>query len=746
MKQKIGIITVHNNTNYGANLQAFASSAYLDKIGHDACIIDYTLPSHLKHTRLFPWLKCSWDGEPNKSISRKLKLGAALVLSAPHKYGRLKNFSSFRRKYIKMSEECKSVRDVAKLDLDTVICGSDQIWNPDITEGIAPIFFGDIDAVRKRISYAASVGKERYDASDEAKAIELINKIDYCSVREEQTAEYLSRITGREILTVCDPVFLLDKADYEAITHKRVIKGRYILLYSVVHNAEMSAVAKKYAEKRGLPLVEICSGKDKGASHRQISSYGPIEFLSAFRYADAVITNSFHGTAFSIIFEKNFYAFDNKHRGSRITNLLNKAGLTGRLISGNIEKEYPDIDYDSVKDNLLGYIDGSKSFLKRALESEKVNLAEDSCIGCGACNAVCARDAVRLVKSAEGFLESYIDIAKCVDCGLCKKVCPALNTPEKYDISNDVLAFKAEDSVRKNSTSGGAFAALAKTAIDEGGAVYGAKLENNRTVRHIRGTTFEDIASMQGTKYVQSDITECFGQLAEDLKDGIPVLFSGTPCQIDAVKSFTKAKKLNTDNLITVDIICHGVPSPKVYEDYIDWLEKEYSSPVKEYRFRSKEISWRGNSCMAILTDGREIKEGKKLNGFMNLYYSDNITRKSCYECKYTSKERVSDITVSDYWGIENVAPEFEDNLGVSMIIINTDKGKDFFSGVAGAKAQGSLEGIKQPQLSAPTKRPEARETFWKTYERGGVELVLKEYGGVRKDSLKQKIYNLIKG
>ena len=167
MSKKVGVITVHKNVNYGANLQAFASCKYLNNKGYDSSVIDYTLPEHEKNAHLFSWLKQSWDGEPNKTLPRKIKLGVALALSAPWKNKRLKAFANFRKKNIKMTPKCHNMYDIENLNLDTVVCGSDQIWNPVITEGINPIFFGAINGVKTRISYAASVGKDKYEPADE---------------------------------------------------------------------------------------------------------------------------------------------------------------------------------------------------------------------------------------------------------------------------------------------------------------------------------------------------------------------------------------------------------------------------------------------------------------------------------------------------------------------------------------------------------------------------------------------------
>lgn len=744
-KEQIGIITVHKNVNYGANLQAFASCKYLNKQGFDCSVIDYTLPSHEKSAHLFSWLKQSWDAEKNKSFSRKIKLAVALALSAPWKSKRLKAFAKFRKKHVKMTKPCGTIQDIVNLHLDTVICGSDQIWNPSITDGINPIFFSAIDGVKTKISYAASVGKDKFDTSDESKVKDLVSALDHCSVREENTAQYISSLTGRKVETVCDPVFLLDKADYENISSKRLIKKDYVLLYSVVHNDLLTEIAQQYADRHGLELLEICFAKDKNVKHKQVVTYGPSEFLSSFQYAKTVFTNSFHGTAFSLIFQKDFYIVDNKYGGSRIVNLLGKVNLLDRLITDTVQEDFPEVDYDNSNKLLQEYVRFSKTFLNNAMRAKKGPLAGLHCVGCSACNAVCKFDAIRLMKTKEGFLTAVIDKSKCTDCGMCKKVCPALNEALKNQHEPTVYAFKAKDELRKNSTSGGAFAALATEILQRGGVFYGAAQMEDFSVAHIRGESADELKKMQGTKYIPSNTTFCFEKISEDLKEGRMVLFSGTPCQVDGILRFVKIKKLPREKLYTVDIICHGVPSPTFYQSYIQWLEDEYRSSITEYKFRSKKISWRGSSCYAKLANGQELKNDKKLCAFMNIYYSDNITRESCYTCPYTSQERVSDLTISDYWGLENLDKNFEDALGVSMVLVNTEKGKEFFEKVEGERIVGNIETVKQPQIHKPTSRPQNREKFWITYEQKGVKPLLKKYGGLKRDSLKTKLHKFKK-
>lgn len=732
--KKTGIITVHRNVNYGANLQAFASARFLNNSGFDAEIVDY-LPKNLdKDNYLFGWLKSSWDNDENHSFIHKSKLLLALLLSAPDKNKKLKAFYNFREQKCNKSPKYNSLDEVTKANYTDIVCGSDQIWNPDITEGINPIYFGDILGVKNKISYAASLGREKYNETDETLAAKLINKIDYVSVREEKSVDYIQKISGKKVSCVCDPVFLLEKSEYIKIAKPIKVKKPYLLVYSVVGNDAMLDAALEFAKNENLTVVEICQSKNRKRKHIQLSSASPEEFLGAILNAEYVVTNSFHGTAFSIIFEKNFYVFDNKGRGSRITDLLSKAGLTDCMVQGEIQsKEIP--DYDKVNENLKTYIEQSKNFLLTALNSSKTPITEN-CVGCGGCKAVCKSQAISLIKNRQGFIKSYIDSNKCVNCGLCKKACPIENTPLKNE-ALEVFAYKAKDSLRKKSTSGGAASALAESIINIGGSVYGASIDKNFKLSHIRITSKKEIALVQGTKYIQSDMTGVFEQLSDDLKAQRTVLFTGTPCQTAAVLNFVNSKKLPQEKLYLCDIICHGVPSPKAFDDFILWLKGRET--FDKYHFRNKELSWRGDSASASLDNG--VKSNRYISSFMSLYYSNLLTDEACFDCKFARKERVSDITVSDFWGIENTEPEFEDSLGVSMVLINTEKGRELFESVKGKKISVNLDNAKQPQLKKPAEKPDGYEEFWQNYN---INSALEKYGAI-KDSLKTKLHKLLK-
>lgn len=743
MKKRVGVITVHKNTNYGANLQAYASCSYINDLGYDCEIIDYVPKSQEISNHLWTWIWEIWKNDSSKSIVRKVKLFVAILLLIPCRYTRLKRFAKFREKFCKISPSCSKEKDAIKLNYEAVVCGSDQIWNPLITDGVTPIYYGEIEGVKNRISYAASIGKECFSKEDEIKVSKLVKKIDYCSVREESSAKYIGKLSGKKVSCVCDPVFLLSKEKYEKISARAPMSEKYVLVYSIIPNTEMIEIARRYANENGMVLVEICASKNRRCSHKQLTDLGPREFLSYMQYADMIFTNSFHGTAFSIIFEREFYAIDNKSGGSRIVNLLNKAGLNNRLIA-----EYPAdsselIDYAVVKKQLESHIGESKEFLEKALNTEKKELIEKKCVGCGACEAICHIGAISLLPTNEGFLQSIVDSTKCVNCGRCQEVCPILNDSQMNDVKN-VYGFKAENGIREKSASGGAFSALAEVVFQNKGVVWGVTQNDDFKIEHIKCDSSEEIRRLQGTKYVQSNMQDVFWNIEKDLNEGKTVLFSGTPCQVDAVKCFAKTKNIDSDRLYLVDIICHGVPSPKVYKDFIEWLAKQKKSKVNQYYFRNKNISWRGNSCYVVLENGENLKNDLYASAYMNLYYSNHITRTSCYTCKYTTTRRCSDLTIGDYWGIENACPEFEDNLGVSVVLVNTEKGRELFEKIQGNKCNGNIETLKQPQLSSSCLEPNNRDEFWKEYNQKGIQFVLKKHGGISV-SLKSRLWNLKK-
>ena len=291
------------------------------------------------------------------------------------------------------------------------------------------------------------------------------------------------------------------------------------------------------------------------------------------------------------------------------------------------------------------------------------------CCGCEACESVCPTDAIKMIKDSEGFNYPSVNEDKCINCGRCRNVCPIdnvnLNTPIKsyVAVNNDVK-------VLDESTSGGVFRALATTVLNQGGMICGAIIENN-VVYHVLSDDIETVRKMSGSKYVQSDIRDVYNEIKQVIKTR-KVLFTGTPCQCAALKKMFK----QSENIITMDFVCHGVPSPDVFEDYIQYLEKKHKEPIQYLRFRHKSKT----SCG--LFDVYRTKSGKEINKpFYDSYYLSAFqmalyTRLACNKCKYANLNRCSDVTVCDYWGVEKYHSNYDPIKGVSAIIVNTNVGE----------------------------------------------------------------------
>lgn len=304
----------------------------------------------------------------------------------------------------------------------------------------------------------------------------------------------------------------------------------------------------------------------------------------------------------------------------------------------------------------------------------------------------------------------------------------------------DVYAVKHIDNeVIQNSRSGGIFTALSDWILENNGVVYGCILDENNIARHDRAICKDKRDLMCGSKYVQSKMGDSFKNTREDLQKGNLVLFSGTSCQILGLKQFLQKEY---DNLLCVDIACHGVPSPKVWNSYLKWQTK--GNIVVKVDFRNKKFGWREH-IETIKTDKQEIHS----RVWTTIFYGGNALRPCCYECPYKSIEHPGDITIADYWGIENSVPEFDDNRGVSLVIINSNKGSYYFNNIQDAIVcrKTRIEDSMQRAFIQPEKRPSTRDAFWEDYKKKKFVKIAQKYGGyigaARK--IKQKFKRVLK-
>lgn len=297
------------------------------------------------------------------------------------------------------------------------------------------------------------------------------------------------------------------------------------------------------------------------------------------------------------------------------------------------------------------------------------------CNGCGACTLVCPKKCIHMEQDEEGFFYPVIDEKECIKCNRCKNICSNYNLQEER--GQAYIAFNNNEEERINSASGGMYYILAKYVIEKHGVVFGVKYDENLIARHDYAENLEECKKFMGSKYVRSDIEGIYQKVKEFLDNDRYVLFTGTPCQNNGLKTYLNKEY---EKLILCDIICHANPSPKVLDKYINEIEESKHIKVKNISFRSKENGW-SNSTPIIEFETGEKEEDRT---FYTAFTKELINRPSCHSCPFVSVKRISDFTIGDLWGIESIKTEMKnDEKGISLFVVNSDKAKEIFNEIS---------------------------------------------------------------
>ncbi len=685
---------MHSAINYGVYLQAYAMQKKVEDFGYDAEIIHY-----VKRTE-----SVASSGKKSKikralmhPIQTKKIIENKIMKSGSNFAGRSFDFSKFASAEFNLTRLCNNMSDAKEIGekYDACVCGSDQIWNPVHTD-CNPYYFLQFVPAEKRIAYAPSVACEEIPEKYLENFKEYISSFSSISVRESSGAELVEKITGRKCENTVDPTLLYDKEFWNKFAlPERLVDEPYIFCYFLggtdIHKKAIEKIEKEIGKKIIFsPFDSEINNLKKGEK-----IYANIEeFLTLVRDADFVLTDSFHGVAFSVNFRKSFVAVKRKDtdagKHTRINDFLSKIGLADRILTDeNLDTfNFSEINYEESEKVLQNWIKSSEDYFRKSLEkvlnkdekTEKKNISvlpPKSCYGCTACANACPKNAIEMKADELGYLYAEVDEEKCINCGLCLKKCEVVkeNVSRHNDFETDCfIAWMRDAEKLKKSSSGGMFYALAEKMIEDGGYVAGAVYTDDyKGVKTIVSNDIEDVKRMRGSKYFQSDKGNVFAQTKELLEKGEKVFFSASPCECGALDAFLGKKY---ENLLTMSYICHGPSAPKVLEKYIDEIEKEKQSKVTFFTTRYKKDGKHLPLYLkADFENGDEKLEEYAPSDIARIFMSGCAMRNSCLNCKFKSLPPFSDIYVGDvggkYYPVDSINPK-----GASCVFVSSEKGK----------------------------------------------------------------------
>lgn len=687
----VGVLGVWFGANYGSLLNGYAVYKILNKMGKKVLMIHKigTTPN---------------DGEIKGTHNARFidKFYPDEDISPVYSYERLRELNDY---------------------CDAFLTGSDQIWHYNINSYFHMSFFMNfVNKDKRKISFGTSFGHAQDFSPIELRNEnrKLLQQFHAISVREESGIDLCEKIYGVKAKTVIEPVFCLDKEEYEVFSKASSmnVDDDYILAYILDPSKEKREILQYYAEKSGKKLIIIPDGQPNTYSRNKeainlpncMPGIGADDFIKLFMNADFIISDSFHGTAFSVIFNKPFLSIANKKRGyARFEDLLGRFNLMNHLVYdrdlmklGKNETFMKEFDYTETNDLIQSARVEALDWLDKALntpieqlpsimidnfkvpEQEKAIIAEKktvlkivkekNCSGCGACEQLCPTKAIHLEANREGFLVPELDMDKCVNCGLCLKKCTSHNPVYKNRSLPDCYAVMAFDEIRKISSSGGMFTIAAQYVLKQGGVVCGAAYRKDFSVEHILVDKEEELVKLRGSKYIQSYASAVFPEIKRRLENWQMVLFTGMPCQVAGLYAYL-GKEYN--NLYTMDLLCHGITSYKVFEKYHqDVLD---GKRLIRLEFKEKEPWGWHAGVNAYFEEGGKYSKPAEIDPYYIAYLNSISKNHTCATCMSNRLPRQGDITMGDFWGIGRHDGDMHDGKGTSVVLINNEKGNYLF-------------------------------------------------------------------
>lgn len=729
MKKKIGVITFANAYNNGAFLQTYALQTYLERYGYE---VEQMLPNIEKI-----------DKNINKS---EIKLR--------------KKFVDYRKKYIHFIEDDISTsfkKYNAYSKYYAVITGSDQVWNKNITKGYnRDYYLATVPPFVKRISYAASIGQTEHYNDTSAEVFKcMLKNVDAISLREESAKKFLERhLPYRDIQRHIDPTLLLDGEDYSILYEnvKLDLNEKYIFLFLVGANNKVIEYTRKLSEKYNLKVIH---NYEKGTfKNEKFVNCSVGEFLGYIKNAEVVITGSFHGMIFSLLFRKKLVPFV-VNRGIRVVDLVKLLGIENILNPSqliNIEKY--NIDYGNIDKILKKERKKSYEFLMSALENDSsfedsflVSGDKYSCYGCTACEKICPVKAITMSKDEEGFLYPKIDQSKCINCGLCKKRCIYKNrtifsTQLNMDERKAFAAYIKDEKKLADSTSGGMYSALSDYFLaNKKGYVVGVRYDDDLVPVYDITNDIEKAKLFRGSKYVLPKLNDIYEKTKEKLDKGNHVLFVGSSCVVAGLKSYLNK---DYDKLLTIDFICHGYPSNEIFKKYVYQIERNENKKIVNVNFRNKSAKgWDTPHIEYNFEDGTKQIKRLGLDYYYCAFGAGKIQKRSCYNCEFFMHNKPSDITICDFWAIRKKMhlDMYNNNKGVSGLFINTEKGEKIFNSIKKNCVIKNIpfEDVFSGNICYPIDLSDERIKIFDDLKNPPISAILDQYVNLEKKSVSRK-------
>lgn len=757
---KIGLITLFSR-NYGSALQCYATKKYIENLGFK-CVVMYQ----------------SFNGiEKYKTY---LKKGMELIATSIRYPDYYKKFMEIRKagKYSinSLSKESEKKLDLfvdsviqpypctykllaefaADDDYSAFITGSDQVWSAN--RPYDPVMFLRFAPPNKRIAFSASFGCDFVPDYNRKRFKKAINEIPNVSVREDSGCKIVCDLTGKKPLQLSDPTVLLSADEWRLFSKDgyKSIKDYVFAHFLDTPRPEAIELVNRISEEQELCVILFAYPHEEYSEikNKMFVDGDPRDYLSLIDGAKYIVTDSFHTAQFSIYFEKSFYVFERQYRHSasqtsRIDSLLSLYKIEDRFIRSdeinynnklNIDLGTIQNEREKCSDFLISQLHCSTSLNKNKKAADDMPvLKKEDCTGCGVCSLVCNRKAVVFEINVFGYSVPKIDHDKCIQCGMCENVCKDKSYYHKNNAEIGYIAFQKNRAWESKSASGGIFSAFALETIRKGGIVFGACLSFDSVhavIQHCGIENEKDLPLILNSKYVQSDCSEAYIRIKRELESGRNVLFGGTSCQVEGLYRYL-GKMFS--NLLTVDLICHGVPGQAFFDDYIQSLNRKYHGTIKDFSFRSK-----NNGIEYIETilfeDGRTVCIPWNKSPYFRMFLAEESYRDSCYSCRYSSTAKPADITVGDYFEASKDYPNlFREPIsiqkragGISCILINTEKGSQRLEDIKEKLELYQADVIKiqmsHAQLRHPPHYSIYRKKLFDIYSKGGHEAIRKYF------------------